>query len=157
MHFHKYEKIWLIFGISSLIIFLTIIGVSAFSFGNHPSGGVHSIDPEKVSVTPPFDKPGLSKIDDNTYQAAIVAEAFGYQPAKLTVPVGKKVIFKVTSKDVTHSFSIVNTNVNMMVIPGQINTKEYIFTEPGNYLVLCNEYCGTGHQFMKTEIEVVEQ
>lgn len=158
MHFHKYEKIWLIFGITSLIIFLSVIGVSAFGHNNHqPSGGMEAIDPEKVDVTPPFDQPGVKKLDDGTYEVAIVAMAFTYEPREIKVPAGEKVVFKVTSKDVVHSFSIVDTNVNMMVVPGRITTKEYTFDQPGNYLVICNEYCGNAHHFMQTTIEVVEE
>lgn len=157
MHLHKYEKIWLIFGISSLILFLSIIGVSAFAFNRHPSGGMETIDPKRVEQTPPFDKPGVKKIDEDTYEVAIVAMAFAYKPTEIKVPVGKKIIFKVASTDVTHSFSIINTNVNMMVVPGQISTKEYTFNKTGNYLIICNEYCGKGHHFMKTVVEVVEQ
>jgi cytochrome c oxidase subunit II len=156
MHFHKYEKIWLIFGIFSLILFLSIIGVTAFAFNHQPSGGMETIDPERLEQTPPFDNPGVHQIDGDSYEVVIIAKTFGYEPQEIKVPVGKKVIFKVASADVSHSFSIVNTNVNMMVIPGQINTKEYTFKKPGEYLVLCNEYCGTGHHFMKTSIEVVE-
>ncbi|RLQ96101.1 cytochrome c oxidase subunit II [Falsibacillus albus] len=154
MHLHKYEKIWLSFGILSLAVFLVIIGVSAFSHNHMPAGGMMTIDPDKVEHTPPFDHPGLVKIDDETYQVSLIAMTFGYEPAKIKVPAGKKIIFKVTSKDVTHSFTIVNTKVNMMVVPGQINTKTYVFQHPGKYLVICNEYCGSGHHFMQTEIEV---
>lgn len=156
MHLHKFEKIWLGFGIISLIVFLSIIGVMAFGHNLHPSGGMETIDPKKVSETPPFDNPGVKQIDENTYEVSIVALAFGYNPNKIEVPVGKEIIFKVTSPDVVHSFSIVNTNVNMMVIPGQINEKRYTFKKPGNYLIICNEYCGTGHQLMNTTIEVIE-
>jgi len=156
MHIHKFEKIWLGFGIISLVLFLSIIGVTAFAFNHHPSGGMETIDPDKVEQTAPFDNPGVYQIDEDTYEVIIVAKAFGYDPPEIKIPKGKKVIFKVASTDVTHSFSIVNTNVNMMVVPGQINTKEYTFEKTGQYLVLCNEYCGTGHHFMKTTIEVID-
>lgn len=36
MHIHKYEKWWLTFGISSLVLFLVIVGFSAFHYGSHP-------------------------------------------------------------------------------------------------------------------------
>jgi hypothetical protein len=36
MHFHKYEKIWLVFGVGSLALFLTILGFGAFWKGTHP-------------------------------------------------------------------------------------------------------------------------
>lgn len=156
MHIHKFEKIWLGFGIISLVLFLSIIGVTAFAFNHHPSGGMETIDPDKVEQTAPFDNPGVYQIDEDTYEVIIVAKTFGYDPPEIKIPKGKKVIFKVASTDVTHSFSIVNTNVNMMVVPGQINTKEYTFEKTGQYLVLCNEYCGTGHHFMKTTIEVID-
>jgi len=156
MHLHKYEKIWLGFGIIALAIFLLIVGITAFSQGHTPSGGMDMIDPEKVHETAPFDNPGVTKIDDDTYQVALIAMTFGYNPAKIEVPVGKEIIFKVTSPDVVHSFTIDNTNVNMMVVPGRIATKSYTFDKPGNYLILCNEYCGVGHHMMFTEIEVVE-
>ncbi|AIY06857.1 cytochrome c oxidase subunit II [Planococcus sp. PAMC 21323] len=157
MHLHKYEKIWLILGIASLIVFLSVVGVSAFSQNHTPAGGMETIDPKKVNETAPFDKPGVTQLDDNTYQATIVAMAFGYTAPELRVPVGKEVIFKVTSTDVVHSFTIDNTKVNMMVVPGRITTKSYTFEKPGTYLILCNEYCGTGHHMMYTEIEVYEE
>lgn len=156
MHLHKYEKIWLGFGVFALVMFLSIVGVSAFGQGNHPSGGMHTIDPEKVKETAPFDNPGVRQIDEDTYEVAIIAQAFGYTPTQMEVPVGKEIHFKVTSTDVIHSFSIIDTNVNMMAVPGQINEKSYTFEEPGNYLIICNEYCGSGHHMMQTTIEVVE-
>ncbi|HEY4551618.1 MAG TPA: cytochrome c oxidase subunit II [Bacillaceae bacterium] len=156
MHFHKFERIWLIFGIISLVIFLSIVGVTAFSQGHTPAGGMHTIDPEKVSETPPFDKPGVHKIDDDTYEAVIIGMTFGYNPSNIKVPAGKEIIFTLTSQDVVHSFTIDNTKVNMMAVPGRITHKSYTFEKPGKYLILCNEYCGTGHHLMQTEIEVYE-
>ncbi|GEN53279.1 cytochrome c oxidase subunit II [Halobacillus faecis] len=157
MHLHKYEKIWLIFGIMALIIFLSVVGVSAFHQGHTPSGGHMKIDPDKVSETAPFDQPGVYEKEDGTYEVVMVGKAFGYDPGAVQVPAGKEILFTVTSSDVVHSFSVVGTNVNMMVVPGEINHKKHTFQEPGTYLVICNEYCGSGHHFMSTEIEVVEQ
>ncbi|HSI67520.1 MAG TPA: cytochrome c oxidase subunit II [Planococcus sp. (in: firmicutes)] len=154
MHLHKFEKIWLIFGIVALVVFLGVVGITAFSHDHTPSGGMDTIDPEQVSVTAPFDNPGVHQLDDDTYEAVIIAKAFAYEAQELRVPAGKEIIFKVTSTDVVHSFTIDDTKVNMMVIPGQITTRKYTFSEPGTYLILCNEYCGTGHHFMYSEIEV---
>ncbi|MFC7060952.1 cytochrome c oxidase subunit II [Halobacillus seohaensis] len=156
MHLHKFEKIWLAFGIIALIIFLSVVGVSAFHQGHTPSGGQMTIDSEKVNETKPFNEPGLQQKEDGSYEVVMVALTFGYKPGKVTVPVGEEVTFTITSEDVVHSFSIVGTNVNMMAVPGQINHKTHTFKETGTYLVICNEYCGNGHHFMSTEIEVVE-
>ncbi|RBW68165.1 cytochrome c oxidase subunit II [Bacillus taeanensis] len=156
MHIHKYEKVWLTFGGAALFVFLLTLGISAFHMGMHPASSMETIDPKKVAETAPFNEPGVKKVDEDTYEVTMIAKAFAYTPNEIQVPVGKKVIFRVTSQDVVHSFTIVDTNVNMMVVPGNISEKEYTFKEPGNYLIICNEYCGAGHHYMKTEIEVVQ-
>lgn len=153
MHIHKYEKIWMIFGIGSLALFLTVVGVTAFAFGQHPPSHMGHVDSQNLQDSE-FAEPGLEQIDENTYRARLVAMAFGYDPSTIEVPVGSTVQFEVTSADVVHSFTIPGTNVNFMVTPGHVNKAEHTFTEPGEYLVLCNEYCGTGHHYMQMRIEV---
>ena len=50
-----------------------------------------------MNETAPFDNPGVTQIDEDTYQVAVVAMAFGYNAPELKVPVGKEIIFKLTS------------------------------------------------------------
>ncbi|WP_166240485.1 cytochrome c oxidase subunit II [Paenibacillus turpanensis] len=154
MHIHRLEKIWLQIGIGMLILFLAITGVNAFAMGQQPPTGHHMIDPAKVKETAPFDKPGLHKISENEYELVIIGYAFGYTPGEVEVPAGAKIRFTVTSSDVVHGFQIPNTAVNLMVVPGEVNHMTYTFKEPGDYLVLCNEYCGAAHEGMKMIIKV---
>lgn len=155
MHLHRFEKIWLTIGIAMLAVFLIVLGTMAFSMGMKPPGEHHhTIDPTKVSETAPFDNPGLKQIGDNRYEAVIVSYAFGYEPQMLEVPVGATVDFVVTTTDVIHGFAIVGTNVNLMVVPGEVSHISHTFNKPGEYLILCNEYCGTGHEYMKMTIVV---
>ncbi|SDI08240.1 cytochrome c oxidase subunit II [Paenibacillus naphthalenovorans] len=155
MHIHRLEKIWLIFGISMLGLFLTVVGVGAFALGMEPPGDHrHTVDPEKLSTTAPFDKPGIKQIGDQEYEANLVAFAFGYSPDQMEIPLGAKVHFQITSQDVVHGFQVNGTNINMMVVPGEVNRLTYTFTKPGEYLVLCNEYCGAAHEVMMMKIVV---
>lgn len=154
MHIHRLEKIWLIIGTAMLFIFLGVIGLGAFAMGMQPPTGHHKIDPEKVYETYPFNNPGLEQVGENEYNAYMIAYAFGFTPAKMEVPLGAKVHFQVTSPDVVHGFQIVGTTVNLMAVPGEINHYTYTFDKPGEYLVLCNEYCGAGHEYMATTIIV---
>lgn len=156
MHLYKYEKIWLILGGATLALFLIVVGVGAFAMGQHPPSHGDIIEPEKVFETPPFDQPGLKQIGENEYELVIVAQAFMFDPGNIEIPKGAKVHFIVASPDVVHGLSIAQTNVNMMVTPGHINRLTHTFHEAGEYLMLCNEYCGIGHQVMGTRIEVVE-
>lgn len=154
MHIHRLEKIWLTFGISMLVVFLVVLGIGTFALGMTPPSHSHAIDPEKVTETAPFDQPGLKQIGAKKYEAVMTAFVFGYDPVNMEVPAGSTVKFTVTSKDVVHGFQIPGTNVNAMVVPGQISQIEHTFKEPGEYLILCNEYCGAAHEFMATKVIV---
>ena len=154
MHIHRYERWWMAFGITMLVAFLAIITVAAVADNINPPGGMKQIDPMKVASTPPFDHPGLRRLADGKYEAYYVAQVFSFTPAAMTVPLGSTVTFYVTSPDVVHGFFIAGTDVNMMVIPGWVNTETHTFKKRGTYLLLCHEYCGLGHQNMFAKIEV---
>ncbi len=154
MHIHRYERIWLTAGIAMLAFFLAVVATGAVVDGFVPPSHVQTIDPAKVSQTPPFDHPGLHKIADRAYEAYYVAQIFSFTPRTLTVPVGSRVTFYVTSSDVEHGFSVPETGVNSMVTPGWVSTVAHTFNKAGTYLLVCNEYCGGGHQLMAGKIEV---
>jgi len=154
MQIHRYERWWLTFGVAMLIAFLALIGYAAVADNINPPMDMQQIDPAKVSQTPPFDKPGLRKLADGSYEAYYVAEVFSFNPARLTVPLGGKVTFYVTSADVVHGFFIPDTDVNMMAVPGWVNEETHTFKKAGEYLLICHEYCGIDHQDMFAKIEV---
>ncbi|CAI8701972.1 MULTISPECIES: cytochrome c oxidase subunit II [Bacillus] len=157
MHLHKYEKIWLIFGVGSLFVFLAVLGISAFYMGNKPPSCLTTIDPEKVQATAPFDQPGVKQVGKNHYQVTIVSQAFSFTPNTIKVPKGAKVDFVAATKDVVHGFEIAGTNVNMMIEPGYVSTASQVFQKSGEYLIVCNEYCGTGHHMMSAKVEVTDK
>lgn len=167
MHFHKFEKIWLFFGVGSLILFLAIIGFGAFYKGTQPQSHMETIDPANIEAHEAFqsDHLGLTKVDEGKYILNIAASAFNYDFGKdengnlvkeFRIPKGSSVLFQITSKDVVHGFNIAGTNVNMMVEPGYISRMETKLNKPGTYTVVCNEYCGVGHHLMYGKVEVYE-
>lgn len=167
MHLHKYEKIWLAFGMASLVLFLIIIGFAAFWKGTHPQSHIETIDPQNVEAHEAF-KPenlGISEVADGKYKVNIVASAFNYDLGKdkdgdavktIRVPKGSTVLFQITTKDVVHGFQIAGTNVNMMVEPGHISRYEAVMKNTGEFTIVCNEYCGIGHHQMFGTVEVYE-
>jgi len=157
---HKYEKLWLKVGISSLVIFLTILVITGLHNGHTPAAsGRDYVNPDKVDQIEPFNKPGLHKVSgkDYDYELVILASAFNYQPGKVEITKGSKVKIIATSKDTLHGFSLPGTNVNMMLEPGHISEYYKTFNEKREYLVICNEYCGIGHADMKSMIKVVDK
>ncbi len=137
-----------------LLVFLGAIAFAAFADNMNPPSGLRAIDPTKVSKTPPFDHPGVRRLADGSYEAYYVAEVFSFEPPTITVPAGKKVTFFVTSPDVVHGFFIAKTDVNMMAVPGWVNSDSHVFRTRGTYLLICHEYCGIGHQNMFAKIVV---
>ncbi len=154
MHVHRAERIWLLFAVGMMAVFLAVITVAAVVDGIVPPSRIESIDPTKVSQTPPFDHPGLHKIASGVYEAYYVAHIFAFDPATITVPAGSRVTFYVTSSDVMHGFSIPETGVNAAVEPGWVSSVAHTFSKPGTFLLICNEYCGSGHQLMAAKVVV---
>jgi cytochrome c oxidase subunit 2 len=75
-----------------------------------------------------------------------------------TVGVGQLVEFELTSTDVNHGFAIYKEKTRMVAqaqaMPGYVNKLQVRFTEPGDYEVLCLEYCGLAHHGMRAVIKV---
>ncbi|MGE6260276.1 cytochrome c oxidase subunit II [Heyndrickxia sporothermodurans] len=159
MHLHRYEKWWLTFGIAALIIFLLIVGIQAFHQGHKPPSAKAIVDPERVSETEPFNKPGLKKVEGKNwdYELVVVAAAFSFNPGNIEIPKGAKVKIIATTKDVVHGFEIAGTNINMMLEPGYVSDYVATFDKKGEFLIICNEYCGTGHHMMSARIKVVDK
>lgn len=148
-----YEKLWM--WASGLLIaaFVTTIVVGLAGSALQPPSHVETIDPTRVFRDPRFARHGVIETEHGT-SAVVVAMMYAFEPAELRVPAGKPVTFRMTSADVTHGFQIVGTNANTMVVPGYISQFTTVFDQPGEYLIVCNEYCGLGHHVMSAKLIV---
>ncbi len=72
----------------------------------------------------------------------------------LHLPVGKKIVFQITSKDVIHSFFISNARQKVDAMPGRISRMWVELTAPGNFEIACAEMCGTYHYRMASKLTV---
>jgi cytochrome c oxidase subunit 2 len=155
MHIPRLEKLWIALSLATMAaFFLTIVALAVAAGINPPSSYGMTIDPTKVSQTPPFDKPGLRQIGPRTYEAYYVGQIFQWSPAEISVPVGSTVKFFITSTDVAHGFSIPNEDVNAEIMPGWVSEVDHKFQRAGDYLLVCNQYCGSGHAGMYAHVKV---
>lgn len=154
MKMHRYEEVWLVLASVVIILSMVVTGYQTFAKEMGPPSGKETIDPQKVDETAPFDNPGVFEVGDNKFEVVMTLQAFSFTPNDIEIPAGAEVTFIMTSKDVIHGMQVVDTNINAMVVPGHIQVITQTFDEPGEYLVVCNEYCGTGHQLMSTTITV---
>jgi cytochrome c oxidase subunit 2 len=79
---------------------------------------------------------------------------------ELVLPVDTRILFKVTSLDVIHSFWIPAFRIKKDAVPG-ITTEVYMtatdlgdFAEDDGFRVQCAELCGAGHANMNTRVSV---
>jgi cytochrome c oxidase subunit 2 len=154
LHVEKYERIFLYLTVAVLVAAFAAIIMSVVESNIHLPEKSATIDPAELEATPPFDAPGLYQVGENEYQAVIVAQAFVFTPDEITVPEGATVTFLVASKDVIHGFMIPRTNVNVMVIPGQVTEITQTFKDAGEHQIICHEFCGIGHHQMYGKVVV---
>lgn len=78
----------------------------------------------------------------------------GVTDTELHVPVGTPVRLILQSSDVIHSFYVPAFRIKRDAVPGRYNKIWFEATQPGEYLALCAEYCGTSHSDMLTRVVV---
>ena len=76
---------------------------------------------------------------------------------ELHIPVGKQVLFRMTSNDVIHSFWVPEFRLKQDVVPGRITELRITPTLEGSYKVRCAELCGTSHAYMEKPVFVSSQ
>ncbi|CAM4248315.1 cytochrome c oxidase subunit II [Lacicoccus alkaliphilus] len=156
MKMNKMEEIWMIIAVGLIIIAMGITGYQAFAMGMGPPSHQEHIDPQAIESHPEFSEPGVYELGDNQYEVIMTLQAFEFQPGEITVPEGAEVTFRMATKDVVHGVNVPHTNLNTMVVPGFIQEITQTFHEAGEYIMVCNEYCGVGHHMMSATITVEE-
>ena len=75
----------------------------------------------------------------------------------LRIPVGKKVVFQILSKDVIHSLYFPNTRRKVDAIPGRLTRMWFHPVKTGTFDIACAEMCGTYHYRMQAKLRVYSQ
>ena len=80
----------------------------------------------------------------------VVAKRFTFEPARIEVTEGERVRLVVKSADGVHGLEIKKFKVNKKIPRGgDPVTIDFVASAPGEYPILCSEYCGDGHEDMK--------
>jgi len=151
---HLYELAWILPSIALPIGMLVALVVTAFGVGVHVPGDAGRVDPTKLATTAPFDKPGVFQVAPGRYEVRMVAQIWSFTPREIRVPAGSTVTFIATSRDVVHGLFIPRTTINVMLLPGQVARVTARFDRPGEYPLVCHEYCGIAHHTMAGKVIV---
>ncbi|MBM3219031.1 MAG: cytochrome C oxidase subunit II [Candidatus Rokubacteria bacterium] len=133
---------------------LAALTVTAFGAGIHLPSVHGRVEPAQIATTAPFDKPGLAHVGPDRYEVYLTGQIWTFAPSEIRVPAGSTVTFVATSRDVVHGLIVPGANVNTMLLPGQIARVTVRFDRPGEYPMICHEYCGIAHHTMGGKIIV---
>jgi len=159
MHIDKLEIKWATVSLLIAGLFVSVILASAFMHGVHAPSNVEPIDSARLHLSAEFaeDKLGAQQNPDGSVTVRMVAGRYGFYPNTVTLPAETEITFRWVSLDVLHGVHIPMTNMSTMIVPGYVAQIKTSLHHPGDYPLLCNEYCGMGHAHMWSNIKVVSQ
>jgi cytochrome c oxidase subunit 2 len=81
------------------------------------------------------------------------ATMWKWQPV-LILEEGVSYTLHISSLDVNHGFSLYPANVNFQIVPGYDYGLRITPNNPGEYKIICNEFCGINHHLMLGKVVI---
>jgi cytochrome c oxidase subunit 2 len=144
--------------VGAIVVFLVaMMAYMSLHWAAMPPTRTETIDPTTLHISGEFVETNLGSVaePDGTVTVRVLANQYSFTPQCVLVPADTPLHFRGTAADVVHGFSVSNSNVNMMLIPGYISNFRAKFERPGEHLMPCHEYCGTGHAAMWAHVKVI--
>jgi cytochrome c oxidase subunit 2 len=98
----------------------------------------------------------LVHASDNPKVIEITAKKFEFSPSEITLKKGEPVILRLTSSDRVHGFMSKPLKIDTDIPADKTADVPVTPDTAGNFTVICDHYCGTGHGNMKMKVTVVE-
>ncbi|TRX01912.1 cytochrome C oxidase subunit II [Candidatus Methylobacter oryzae] len=151
------ERKWITISIGVIGLFVVIIVIDAFFHGVNPPSKVETVDSASLHLNKEFaeDNLGVQVDEKGRIIVRMVAGRYSFFPKNISVPAETPITIRWVSMDVLHGVHIPMTNMSTMIVPGYVAEITTTFPKPGEYPVLCNEYCGLGHNHMWSNISVI--
>ncbi len=90
----------------------------------------------------------------------VTGKQWYWELSQNSVEVDTQVTFNVSSGDVNHGLGIYDEDLRLLAqtqaMPGYTNKLVHIFDRPGNYQLMCLEYCGLVHHGMIANFTVTD-
>ena len=150
----RFERFWIGISLALIAVFIVLVFYAVHTHGGHIGRAESRAPVDEIMAREVFAEPGLRELAPGQYQLGMVAQAFSFVPDQVEVDAGAEVEFLLASRDVMHGFQIKGTTVNVEMIPGEVARLRYTFDEPGEYRIICNQYCGIAHHDMTATIVV---
>jgi cytochrome c oxidase subunit 2 len=152
---HTLEMVWSAIP-AVLLIVVAISQMKAWTRVkiDFPADGPYTVERPMIEVyASQFDWRVRYPDASGNFQGADVIEV----PYDITVPVDTKVILRLMSRDVLHSFFVPQFRLKQDAVPGMEIPVWFEAEEVGSYDLICAELCGWGHYKMAGKIHVLAQ
>lgn len=136
----------------SVVFVLTLFGLAALAINLFHVGL-----PTCLTDVKPFQKGELITHSPTHYEVHYVAKMWKFEPQDVVIPAGSTLDIYLSTPDVTHGLILLGTDLNLTAVPGVVNYARVKFDQPRTYQLLCHEFCGTGHDRMATNLQVVNR
>jgi len=159
IHVDPLERKWIGISIAIVGLLVAIITFDALLHGINPPSKVETIESASLHLSKEFAEENLGvQVDDKgAVIIRMVAGRYSFFPKHIQVPSETPLTFRWVSMDVLHGVHIPMTNMSTMIVPGYVAEITTSFPKPGEYPLLCNEYCGLGHNHMWSNISVIDK
>ena len=101
-------------------------------------------------------KANLARANDEPKVIQITAKKFEFSPAQITLKKGEPVILRLSSSDRVHGFMSKPLKIDTDIPADKSEDVAVTPDTAGDFTVICDHYCGTGHGNMKMKVTVVE-
>ena len=98
----------------------------------------------------------LTRASDNPKVIEISAKKFEFSPSQITLKKGEPVILRLSSSDRVHGFMSKPLKIDTDIPADKTADVPVTPDTAGDFTVICDHYCGTGHGNMKMKVTVVE-
>ncbi|MGB7932252.1 MAG: cupredoxin domain-containing protein [Gammaproteobacteria bacterium] len=151
------ERLWIWISVLLAAVAVVLLGFYSVANSINPPSNVETIDSSRLHLSKEFaeDNLGVKTGPDGAVRVTLVAARYGFYPQRIEVPTDTPVTFRMASADVLHGVHVPYTNMTSMIVPGYISEVTTTFPKPGEYTMMCNEYCGLGHDHMWSRLIVV--
>jgi cytochrome c oxidase subunit 2 len=159
----RQERLWIAIAFAWCLVLFAMMPFWHIRGGQNPSGIRSRVTPEdflartfrfveeykvgEINGVPLVEPPPGADV-------YLAAQMWRWYPA-LKLREGVTYTLHLSALDVNHGFSLYPANLNIQVIPGYDYGLRITPNQPGEYGVVCNEFCGIGHQQMLGRIIVV--
>ena len=107
-----------------------------------------------LAVVAPKTNPAGAAVNPKVIE--ITAKKFQFTPSEITLKRGEPVILRLTSTDRVHGFMAKPFKIDTDIPPDKTTDIAVTPDTAGNFTIICDHYCGTGHGNMKMKVAVVE-